>query len=73
VFDVFGALVWENAMVPGVSGSKTVEVPYQGPALTPGGLLSISGDLGARQGRRLGHLGDRGPARRVHRRLKIAG
>jgi len=36
VFDVFGALVWEDAMVPGVSGSKTVEVPYGGPALTPG-------------------------------------
>ncbi len=36
VFDVFGALVWEDAMVPGVSGSKTVEVPYAGPALTPG-------------------------------------
>jgi hypothetical protein len=36
VFDVFGALVWEDAMVPGVSGSATVEVPYGGPALTPG-------------------------------------
>lgn len=22
--------------MPGVSGSKTVEVPYEGPALTPG-------------------------------------
>ncbi len=41
VFDVFGALVWENAMVPGVSGSKTVEVPYQGPALTPGGYYQF--------------------------------
>lgn len=36
VFDVFGALVWEDAMVPGVSGSKTVEVKYAGPALSPG-------------------------------------
>jgi hypothetical protein len=36
VFDGFGALIWENAMVPGVSGSDTVEVPYQGPALVPG-------------------------------------
>ncbi len=36
VFDVFGALVWEDAMVPGVSGSKTVEVQYAGPALSPG-------------------------------------
>ena len=36
VFDGFGALIWENTMVPGVSGSKTVEVPYQGPALVPG-------------------------------------
>ncbi len=36
VFDVFGALVWENPMVPGVSGSANVEVPYEGPALTPG-------------------------------------
>ena len=36
VFDVFGALVWEDGAVPGVSGSETVEVPYGGPALTPG-------------------------------------
>lgn len=36
VFDVFGALHWENAMVPGVSGDPTVKVPYEGPALTPG-------------------------------------
>jgi hypothetical protein len=36
VFDVFGAMIWENVDVPGVSGSKTVEVPYEGPALTPG-------------------------------------
>lgn len=36
VFDVFGGLVWEDTMVPGVMGSATVEVPYAGPALTPG-------------------------------------
>lgn len=36
VFDVFGELLWEDAMVPGVSGSKTVEVAYAGPALVPG-------------------------------------
>jgi hypothetical protein len=36
VFDVFGELVWEDAMVPGVSGSATVEVEYAGPPLTPG-------------------------------------
>lgn len=36
VFDVFGELHWENTMVPGVSGSATVQVPYDGPALTPG-------------------------------------
>ena len=36
VFDGFGALVWEDTMVPGVSGSETVEVQYGGPALTPG-------------------------------------
>lgn len=29
-------LIWEDTMVPGVSGSKTVEVPYGGPALSPG-------------------------------------
>ncbi|MDC0720467.1 hypothetical protein POL25_26430 [Nannocystis sp. bb15-2] len=36
VFDVFGELVWEDAMVPSVSGSATVQVPYEGPALTSG-------------------------------------
>lgn len=36
VFDVFGELLWENPMVPGVSGDPTVLVPYEGPALTPG-------------------------------------
>lgn len=41
VFDVFGALVWENLKVPKVSGSETVEVPYQGPALTPGGYYQF--------------------------------
>jgi hypothetical protein len=36
VFDVFGELVWEDAEVPSVSGSKTVQVPYEGPPLTRG-------------------------------------
>jgi len=36
VFDVFGDLVWEKLDVPPVKGSKTVEVPYEGPALSPG-------------------------------------
>jgi len=36
VFDVFGDLVWENTMVPEVSGSETVQVPYEGEALTSG-------------------------------------
>lgn len=36
VFDVFGELVWENPMVPGVSGSATVQVPYEGDALSSG-------------------------------------
>jgi hypothetical protein len=36
VFDALGELVWEQPMLPGVSGSATVEVPYGGPALTPG-------------------------------------
>jgi len=35
VFDAFGTKVWEDLAVPGVSGSKTVEVSYGGPALTP--------------------------------------
>jgi len=41
VFDGFGAMVWENAMVPGVSGSKTVEVPYEGPPLARGGYYQF--------------------------------
>lgn len=36
VFDVFGNVIWEEPMVPGVNGSATVEVQYGGPALTPG-------------------------------------
>lgn len=36
VFDVFGEIVWENAMIPGVQGATTVKVTYGGPALTPG-------------------------------------
>ena len=38
VYDAFGNLVWEKTDVPGVSGDKNVEVPYEGPALE-GGLL----------------------------------
>ncbi len=36
VYDAFGTLVWQDAAVPGVSGSKNVTVAYAGPALTPG-------------------------------------
>jgi len=36
VFDAFGKKVWENLMVPGVSGDKTVTAAYGGPALLPG-------------------------------------
>jgi hypothetical protein len=36
VYDAFGNLVWENPVVPGVSGGKSVSVAYGGPALTPG-------------------------------------
>ena len=36
VFDALGELVWEDLMVPGVSGAETVTVPYGGPALTLG-------------------------------------
>jgi hypothetical protein len=36
VFDAFGNKTWEDLQVPGVSGSKTVQVQYGGPALTSG-------------------------------------
>lgn len=36
VFNAFGDEVWRNDTVPSVSGSATVEVPYEGPALVPG-------------------------------------
>jgi hypothetical protein len=36
VFDALGETVWEDAMIPGVSGSDTVDVPYGGPALVSG-------------------------------------
>ena len=36
VYDALGELVWDDLNVPGVSGSKTVEVEYGGPALIPG-------------------------------------
>lgn len=41
VYDAFGNLVWERLDVPGVSGSATVEVPYEGPALEPGTLYQF--------------------------------
>ena len=43
VYDAFGNLVWEKVDVPGVSGSATVEVPYEGPALQPGTLYQFRG------------------------------
>ncbi len=36
VFDALGTLVWDEPMVPGVSGADTVEVEYGGPALERG-------------------------------------
>jgi hypothetical protein len=36
LYDALGELVWEDAAVPGVSGSERVTVPYGGDALTPG-------------------------------------
>jgi hypothetical protein len=36
VYDAFGALVYEAAMLPAVSGSRDVRHRYAGPALTPG-------------------------------------
>lgn len=41
VFDAFGNLVWEKLDVPGVSGDKTVTVPYGGPALESGRLYQF--------------------------------
>lgn len=41
VYDAFGNLVWERTDVPGVSGSSTVEVTYEGPALEPGTLYQF--------------------------------
>lgn len=36
VYDALGELVWEDRMIPGHSGGERVELPYGGPALTPG-------------------------------------
>jgi hypothetical protein len=36
VFDALGNLIWENTMVPSVSGSGDVTLPYGGTALQPG-------------------------------------
>lgn len=41
VFDAYGTKVWEQLDVPGVSGSKNVEVDYGGPALKSGGLYQF--------------------------------
>jgi hypothetical protein len=41
VYDAFGNLVWEKTDVPGVSGSKEVVVPYEGPALEAGLLYQF--------------------------------
>lgn len=36
LYTALGDLIWENRTIPGVSGSSTVELPYNGPALVPG-------------------------------------
>lgn len=36
VFDAFGNVVWENTMLPSVSGGGEVSVMYSGPPLQPG-------------------------------------
>jgi hypothetical protein len=41
VYDAFGNLVWEKLDVPGVSGDKNVEVPYEGPPLETGLLYQF--------------------------------
>jgi hypothetical protein len=41
VFDAYGTKIWEDLMVPGVSGSSTVSVDYAGPALTSGSLYQF--------------------------------
>ncbi len=41
VFDALGEMIWEKTDVPGVSGSATVEVPYEGPALESGMLYQF--------------------------------
>ena len=41
VYDAFGTLIWEKLDVPGVSGDKTVNVPYEGPALESGMLYQF--------------------------------
>jgi len=41
VFDTYGNLVWEKVDVPGVSGDKTVEVTYEGPALESGQIYQF--------------------------------
>lgn len=41
VFDAFGNKVWEDLAVPGVSGTKSVEVVYAGPPLSTGLLYQF--------------------------------
>jgi len=41
VFDAFGNKIWEDLAVPGVSGSKSVEVAYAGPPLSSGLLYQF--------------------------------
>ncbi len=41
VFDAFGALVWEQLDVPGVSGNDAVQVEYAGPPLQSGLLYQL--------------------------------
>lgn len=43
VYDAYGNLVWEKLDVPGVSGSATVSVPYEGPALQSGMIYQFRG------------------------------
>ena len=41
LFDTNGVKVWENTMVPRVTGAPTVSVTYGGPALTAGGYYQF--------------------------------
>ncbi len=41
VFDALGNLVWEQTGIPKVTGSATVSVPYEGPALVSGEIYQF--------------------------------